>query len=121
MVKVRMKYILLLCMLMNTLTCRKAYNPPAIKASNHYLAIDGFINTGSDASSSFTLTRSRNLTDTVTNIPELNAQVNIQSANGNSYALIDTGSDGVYVSPLLNLDITQNYQLAVTTSDRKST
>ena len=117
MVKVRMKYILLLCMLMNTLTCRKAYNPPAIKASNHYLAIDGFINTGSDASSSFTLTRSRNLTDTVTNIPELNAQVNIQSANGNSYALIDTGSDGVYVSPLLNLDITQNYQLAVTTSD----
>jgi Domain of unknown function (DUF4249) len=97
--------------------CRKPYNPPAIKASNHFLAIDGFINTGTSASTSFTLTRSRSLTDTVTNIPEYNAQVLIQGSGGSAYPLVDTGHTGVYVSAPLSLDITQNYQLAVTTSD----
>ncbi len=117
MVSIRMKYILILLLAMTISTCRKPYNPPAITASNHYLAIDGFINTGSNASSSFILTRSRNLTDTVTNIPELNAHVFIQGSNGSTYPLVDTASIGVYAGPSLNLDITQNYQLAVTTSD----
>ena len=62
--------------------CRKPYEPPAIKASNHFLAVDGFINTGTIAVTTITLTRSLNLLDSVPILPELNAQVSIQSGNG---------------------------------------
>ena len=117
MLKNRQHYIFLFLLLISTLTCRKIYNPPAIRASNHFLAIDGFIDTGPNASSSFTLTRSLNLVDTIPNIQELNAQVVIQSSNGIAYPLADTAGNGVYVSAPLNLDITQNYQLSVTTAD----
>jgi hypothetical protein len=111
------KYILAFIIISGTIQCRKAFNPPAIKASNHFLAIDGFINTGSGAVSSFTITRSLNLSDTIPNIPELNADVTILGSDGNSYPLTDTGANGIYISSLLSLDNSLNYQLSVTTSD----
>jgi hypothetical protein len=100
-----------------TFSCRKVYNPPAIQANNHFLAVDGIIQTGTNVSTSITVSRSRNLTDSVTNIPELNAQVTIMNSNGNSFTLHDTSGTGVYVSPLMNLDSTINYQLIVISSD----
>ena len=115
--KNRLKYSWVFLMIMSASMCRKIFNPPAIQASNHFLAVDGFINTGSNASSTFTLTRSLNLVDSVPSIPERNAQVLIQSANGNSYPLIDTAGNGVYVSQNLNLDNSQSYQLSIITSD----
>ena len=48
---------------------------PLLKPANHFLAVDGFINTGSFAITRFTLTRSLNLLDSVPNLPELGAQV----------------------------------------------
>jgi hypothetical protein len=95
--------------------CRKAYEPPAIKASNHFLAIDGVINTGVNGISTLFVSRSLNLLDTLPNIPELNAQVMIVASNGAMYPLVDTGANGTYVSAPLNLDITQKYQVSVTT------
>jgi hypothetical protein len=112
----RLKYYLLTAILFGTAMCRKAYEPPVIKASNHFLAIDGVINTGSNSSSTFTLTRSRNLLDSVMDIPELNAQVLIQSSNGSVYILVDTSADGNYISGPLTLDPGQQYQVSVTTS-----
>jgi Domain of unknown function (DUF4249) len=106
-------YILLLF----SLSCRKSYNPPAIKANNHFLAVDGLIQTGNNATSTFIINRSLNLTDTIPNIPELNAQVFIQASDGNSYTLHDTAGNGIYVSSPLNLDTTRQYQLSITSSD----
>ncbi|HLX67886.1 MAG TPA: hypothetical protein VKR41_12845, partial [Puia sp.] len=58
--------------------CREAYNPPAIKAVNHYLVVDGFINTSPNTITAFNLNRTRNLGDSTTiGIPELNAKVSI--------------------------------------------
>ena len=54
--KERIQYILALVILISTVHCRKAFNPPEIQASNHFLAIDGFINTGANAVSTFSLT-----------------------------------------------------------------
>jgi hypothetical protein len=99
------------------LACRKTYDPPAIQASNHFLAVDGFINTGTNSITSITVSRSLNLHDSVPNIPELGAHVVIQSSGGNSYMLQDTAGDGVYVSKALTLDTTLNYQLAITGAD----
>jgi hypothetical protein len=111
----RLKYFLIVIIILGTTMCRKAYDPPAIKASNHFLAIDGVINTGVNGISTIYVSRSLNLSDTVPNIPELNAQVMIVSSNGTMYPLIDTSANGTYVSASLNLDITQKYQISVTT------
>ena len=111
----RLKYFLIIIILLGTTMCRKAYEPPAIKASNHFLAIDGVINTGENGISTLFVSRSLNLLDTLPNIPELNAQVMIVASNGAMYPLVDTGANGTYVSAPLNLDITQKYQVSVTT------
>lgn len=108
---------LILFLLFTFFSCRKVYNPPAITGNNHYLAVDGFIQTGANAISSFTITRSRNLTDTVPTIPELGGFVAILGADGSSYSLIDTAGNGVYSSASLNLDSNKSYQLSITTSD----
>jgi hypothetical protein len=97
--------------------CRKSYDPPVIKASNHFIAIDGLINTSTNGTTSITINRSLNLQDTVPNIPELNCTVLIQSETGATIPLIDTGTNGVYISPPLNLDPSVKYQVSVTTSD----
>ncbi len=104
-------------LLLFSISCRKSYDPPAIKANNHFLAVDGLIQTGINASSTFVINRSLNLTDTIPNIPELNAQVFIQGSDGSSYALHDTAGNGIYVSSPLNLDTTHQYQLSITSSD----
>ena len=111
------KSVLIVITIFSVLTCRKAYEPPAIKASSHILAIDGVINVGANSSTQFVLTRSRCLLDSVTDLPELGAAVIIQSSSGTSYPLIDTGANGIYVSEPLNLDPGLKYQLAVTTSE----
>jgi hypothetical protein len=98
--------------------CRQSYNPPAITAANNYLVVDGFINISANAVTTFNLNRSRNLGDsTVTGIPELNAVASIISSSGASYPLTDTANTGMYSSTPLNLDITQQYSIAITTSD----
>jgi Domain of unknown function (DUF4249) len=103
-----------------TVRCKQTYAPPAITASNNYLVVDGFINTGSNAVTTIHLTRTRNLNDTtVAGIPELNAQVSIlqAGASGISYPLTDPANTGIYSSAALNLDISQQYSIAITTSD----
>ena len=113
----RLKYFLIAVNIFGCTMCRKPYEPPAIRASNHFLAVDGIINTGAFSSTNITLTRSLNLLDSVPNIPELNAQLLIQSSNGTVISLADTAGNGIYVSTPLNLDPSQKYQLSVTTSD----
>lgn len=111
------KSALIVIAIFSIVMCRKAYEPPAIKASSHILAIDGVINVGANSTTQFVLTRSRSLLDSVTDMPELGANVMIQSATGASYPLIDTGANGFYISQPLNLDPGQKYQLAVTTEE----
>src|SRR5450432_582848 len=113
----RLKYYLFACMIFLSIMCRKPYAPIVIRASNHFLAVDGLINTGAGGNSTIILTRSLNLYDTIPIYPELNAQVLIQASGGMIYTLIDTGANGVYVSTQQNLDPSQQYQLNITTSE----
>lgn len=109
--------VLITLFFLSFFSCRKVYDPPAIKANNHFLAVDGVIQTGINVSTAITVSRSLNLDDSVPNIPELNAQVAIVSSNGTTIGLHDTSGTGVYVSPLMTLDSSVNYQVAITTSD----
>ncbi len=111
------KYFLVLFLTTLCVTCIKKYDPPAIQAANNYLVVDGLINANANEATTITLSRTRNLNDTVSNIPELNAQVYIVSNTGNSYALADIANTGNYTSALLNLSTVNQYQLKITTSD----
>ena len=85
----------------------KVLPSPELESGNNYLVVDGFINTGANQSTTITLGRSRNLTDsTVISEPELNANVSIKSDNGTIYTLTSNGS-GIYSSAPLNLDNTK--------------
>ena len=111
------KYALIFWMVSIVSDCRKSYAPLETSANHLFLTVDGVINTGVNSVSSFKLTRSQKLTDTFLSIPELGADVNIMNAAGISYPLIDTGSNGIYVSTVLTLDPSQKYILSVTTKD----
>ncbi len=113
----RMKYFFMASVIFFTSMCRKPYLPAEIKSSNHFLAVDGVINTGANNATTIVLNHSLNLQDTIANIPELGATVLIQSENGAAFPLMDTAGNGIYVSAPLNLDPTMKYQLAITTSD----
>ena len=97
--------------------CKKSYAPPEINTNHLFLSVDGLINTGPNNISTFKLTRSQRLSDTVPSIPEKGATVTIKDGTGASYPLMDTGSNGIYVSSVLSLDPAQQYRLSITTSD----
>jgi hypothetical protein len=108
-------YFLLIFIMM--FSCRKLYDPPVIEGNNHFLAVNGFIYTGTAVTSMIVLSRSLNLYDTATDRPELNAGVSIQTSLGDTYTLMDSFGTGIYQSALLNLDSTLRYRLNITTSD----
>ena len=101
-----------------TTRCKEAYAPPAIKAANRYLVVDGFINIAPSGVTSLSINRTRDLGDSTTiGIPELNAKVSILGMPGTTYSLTDTANAGIYTSAPLNLDVTKKYSLSIATAD----
>jgi hypothetical protein len=111
-------YILFLMMLFSS-ACVKPYEPPAIKANNNYLVVDGVINTNNNGITTIVLSRSKNLVDTVRIIPELNAKVTIVSATGIVYNLIDSNQNGKYKSVPLNLNASGQYKIQIKTANNR--
>jgi hypothetical protein len=111
------KYGIMFMIVFSFCCCKKSYSPPEINANHLFLSVDGLINTGLNSTSTVTLTRSQNLSDTVASIPEKSATVIIKSNTGASYQLIDTGSNGIYVSPVLSLNPAEPYSLSITTAN----
>jgi hypothetical protein len=99
-------------------SCRKAYNPPAIVNNANYLVVEGTINTGSD-STIITLSRTVNIASKSTVNPELNAHVTVEGDQNNSYPLVQTAV-GKYASPGLNLDNTHKYRLRINAANGKT-
>ncbi len=98
--------IFLLC------ACRKPFEPAVIKRDYNYLVIDGVINAGANGITTINLSRTRNLTDTVTSKPELNAQVTIEVESGTAFPLASQGN-GAYTSAPLTLTATTKYRLRI--------
>lgn len=114
------KYGFFFLMLSWIISCRHAYNPPAIQSNDRLLVVSGFINTGQNVVTTINLARSQNLSDsTATANPEPHAQISIEAQNGNSYALHELGN-GNYSSDSLNLDYSTDYRLRIITSDGKN-
>ena len=97
--------------------CVKPYNPPALQAKNNYLVIDGFINSGTNQITTIILSRTRSISDSVTEIdPELGASIQIVADDGSTYPLTETGN-GNYQSTALNLNTSKTYRLKIATSN----
>lgn len=117
--KPRPIYLLTTVLFCLLLQCKKPYEPAVLVKGDNYLVVDGFINTGAGGITSFKLSRTKNVTDTVLNIPERNAQVVILSAAGNSYPLQEAGNNGIYSSNPLTLNNKLQYKISITTSNGK--
>jgi hypothetical protein len=96
--------------------CVKPYDPPAIRANNNFLVIDGVVNISNNGVTTIVLSRSKNLADTNSFIPELNAKVILVSGSGVTFNLIDN-KNGKYTSSPLNLNSTDQYKIQITTSN----
>jgi Domain of unknown function (DUF4249) len=95
--------------------CKTPYIPPSIKNDNHYLVVNGFINSGND-STIFSLSRTVGLEDSTISPPELGAQVSILGEFGENYPLQDFGN-GEYSTGSLSLNTAETYRLHIVTSN----
>jgi hypothetical protein len=110
------KISFLICaILIGVMGCKVPYTPKVTAANSNILVVEGVIAIGNDATN-IKLSRTVNLTSTVTVNPEFNAQVTIESNAGGSYQLYDAGG-GNYSSGYLGLDNTLQYRLRIRTQD----
>lgn len=102
---------------MTVLSCIKPFNPPAISAANlNLLVVDGFIVPGS--ASTIKLSRTLNITDSFQVVPELNAQLYLESASGSSVSF-QAGIDNSYTCPTPFLSQADQYRLRIILKDGK--
>jgi hypothetical protein len=113
----RLIYILLITVSVTLagIRCKEVYTPPAIKNNPFLLVVDGIVINGND-STIITLSRTRNLADTVPSVKELNAKVSVLGMSGVEYPLTEQGN-GRYAVDQLALDAGQQYQLKIITAD----
>jgi hypothetical protein len=113
-------FYILLVLILTVIQCRKPYQPVLIQLNNNYLVVGGIINASPNAVTTLFLSRTVNLTDSNTNIPELNAAVEIESGRGLKYPLVQQGTPGTYSSDSLTLDNTDQFRLNIMTTDGDS-
>lgn len=103
-------------LLFSIAACRRPYEPPAIKAPNHYLVVDGVINTKPGSQTAIQLSRTRNLSDTFLTSPETGASIEIEAKTGGLYPLSEQTA-GLYIADHLSLSPDGSYRLHIRTSD----
>jgi hypothetical protein len=98
-------------------SCVKPFNPPILSSGNlNYLVVDGFILPNS--ATTIKLSRTLNITDSFHVVPELNAQLFLESLSGTSYSF-QTGIDGSYTSTAAFLSPDDQYRLRIKLADGK--
>jgi|KBSMisStaDraftv2_1062788.scaffolds.fasta_scaffold11494_2 hypothetical protein len=109
--------ILIIIVFSVTFSCKEKYDPPVVKANHNYLVVDGFLNSGGD-SSLILLSRTRNLGDTVTSIPETNAVMQLET-DGGAVSFATNLGGGQYLFPGMSLPNNISYRLRISTADGK--
>jgi len=113
-----MKKILLIFISIASIAgCKKPYNPPVVANNGSYLVVEGVINSGPD-STKILLSRTVNISNTVTANPVTGATLTVESDQNAVYPLTELGN-GSYASPGLNLDNTHQYRLRIKTANQQ--
>ena len=96
--------------------CKDKYMPHINYPASGFLVVEGFINTG-NGPTTITINRSSPL-DSIRVIPEPGAQVEVQSEQGASFSLSETGG-GNYSIDQIPIDSSQKYRIHIKTSNGK--
>src|SRR5882757_6736863 len=102
------KFLLFIILL--SVGCKKPYNPKVISSPNTYLVVEGVININDITN--IKLSRTVNLSNSVTNNPVDNAELFIESDNGSNYGLQGIGN-GSYQLTGVTLDNTRKFRLSI--------
>jgi len=94
--------------------CVEKFEPPVTIANKNFLVVDGSIINGAD-STIIKLSRTRNLGNGVSSLPELNAQLYLEKDGIVHYSFLDLGG-GKYFSPIQFMDNNSKYHLRIVTS-----
>ncbi|HYE55188.1 MAG TPA: DUF4249 domain-containing protein [Chitinophagaceae bacterium] len=103
---------LFFCSVLILAACRQSYEPPAIKAPNKYLVVEGVMNANAGERTTIKLSMTRNLLDTFITDPVTSAQVQIEARSGTGYQLQEQAG-GTYISDPLTLNAGETYRLKI--------
>lgn len=114
----KLNYILFSCLACFIIIagCKRQFEPPELQVNYNYLVVEGVMVNSIDSPTTFTLSRTRKLTDTILNSPERNASVTIEGSDGVIFHLPES-SAGNYSIDHLSLNTSATYRLVINTSD----
>lgn len=98
--------------------CIEPFSPPEITSAEHYLVVDGSLNTSPEGSSQVRLSRTQNIYDKGAPQPELRAKVAVEGDKGSSFAFAEVGQ-GAYTLAARSFRDTEKYRLRIKTSSGK--
>jgi len=109
------RHLLFLFLLLAIAACKQTYSPPAQKTNINLLVVDGILNSGAGCVSTFRLSRTQKIGDSVgAYTPELRAQLTVLGSSGDAYNFAEQGN-GVYATAPLTLNPAEKYQLQIQT------
>ena len=111
----RFFYVLLLTVFL--VGCKDVYHPPVKATETSFLVVEGVLNIGQGATT-FQLSRTANLKDPRTIIPELKAQLFVESKTGVVATFTEKGG-GAYSINQLQLASNNEYRVRIKTSNGK--
>ncbi|MDN5284619.1 MAG: hypothetical protein JWR38_893 [Mucilaginibacter sp.] len=90
-------------------SCKKPYDPQVVSSNNHYLVVEGVINSGND-STFISLSKTVKLSENVTTQQVTNYTVIVEGEQGSKYTLHSEGNGKYDIGPM-NLDASKKYRL----------
>jgi hypothetical protein len=102
-------------MLLITGSCIEPYLPPPIQSPSGFLVVDGFLNSGREASM-IILSRTQNLADTLNPLAETGARISVESEHQGSFLFTEVGN-GLYTLPALNVSAGERFRLNIITTN----
>lgn len=112
------KLLLYLLTLLVLHGCVEPFAPPEITSAEHYLVVDGSLNTSPQGSSQIKLSRTQNIYDEGGPKTEPRAKVTVEGDKGSSFAFVEA-SPGVYNLAAKSFRDTEKYRLRIKTSAGK--
>ncbi|MBS1604364.1 MAG: DUF4249 domain-containing protein, partial [Bacteroidetes bacterium] len=111
------RIFLITLLLFAGISCKQGYLPPVLQGNPGYLVVEGIINTAAGSTTTFQLSRTQGLGDSVgAYTPEKNAQVSILDNTGASWPLRESAS-GTYTSDPLSLSAAGKYRVKIVTGN----